>query len=484
MAELHDLTALEQAAAVRTGEVGVVELVDHYLHRIREHDPALGAFVTVTADLARGQAAAAEALLRHGGQFPPLFGVPTAIKDLNNVAGVPMSSGSRAVAGVVPEHDDHVVTLLRDAGTISLGKTNVPEFGVPFYTESGVAPPARTPWDLTCSAGGSSGGAAAAVAAGLVPIAQGNDGGGSIRVPASVCGVVGLKASRGRIANGPGGGETTGMVANGPIARTVADAAAMLDAMAVPMPGELFTAAPLPLEETYLGHAHRPPGKLRIGRYNTPAGPALPVHEECMAAWDDATALLTELGHEVEDVESPFPAEIVHHFETVLCVGPAALALDDRQTAELTPLTRWLRERGTEVSAVEFVTSLRALRKLARTAVVHAAGYDALLTPTLAQPPRPVGWFTSADDPAANLRRQLEFSPFTFPHNVSGQPAITLPLRWTAQGLPIGVMLASRPAAEHVLIALAAQLESARPWRDRRPSIWTSSPLHTHGGSQ
>ena len=234
MTELHDLSALEQAAAVRAGEVSPVELVEHCAERIARLDAAVGAFATLTLDAARAQARAAERAVRAGGPLPPLHGVPTAVKDLNNIAGVPTGLGSRAFRDLVPDVTDHAVAGLLRAGTVSLGKTTTPELGLPCYTEPAVAPPARTPWDLSRSAGGSSGGAGAAVAAGLVPFAQGSDGGGSIRIPSSVCGLYGLKVSRGRVSRGPLAGDLTGLGWDGPMARTVADAAALLDAMAGP----------------------------------------------------------------------------------------------------------------------------------------------------------------------------------------------------------------------------------------------------------
>src|ERR1700710_3116807 len=240
MAELHDMSALEQAAAVSARQVIPVELVEHYLARIERRNEELGAFVTVTADdaLTRAKEAEEQASRPDPATLPPLHGVPTAIKDLNLTAGVRTTLGSTLFADFVPPVDDNVVTLLRRAGTISLGKTNTPEFGLPCYTENAIAPPARTPWDPTRSAGGSSGGAAAAVASGMVPFAQGSDGGGSVRIPASVCGLFGIKVARGRVSNGPVGGDVTGLAWNGPLARHVRDAAAPLGAMGGPMPGD------------------------------------------------------------------------------------------------------------------------------------------------------------------------------------------------------------------------------------------------------
>jgi len=252
---------------IRSGEVSPTELVEHALARIAALDAGLGAFITVTPERALTAAADAEARLRAGGDLPPLLGVPTAIKDLNNTAGVRTTFGSAVMADFVPAVDDAVVTRLAAAGTISVGKTNTPEFGFPCYTDNDVAGPARCPWDPSRLAGGSSGGAAVAVAAGMIPFAQGSDGGGSIRIPASINGIVGIKPSRGRVSNAPFGSEVTGLGTNGPLARTVRDAAAMLDAMAGPEPGDPAWAPPLPAGETFLGWADREPGRLRIGRY-------------------------------------------------------------------------------------------------------------------------------------------------------------------------------------------------------------------------
>ncbi|HVQ90616.1 MAG TPA: amidase [Mycobacteriales bacterium] len=472
MTQLHDLSALEQAAAIRTGEVSPVELVDHYLGRIEAHSAALGAFVTVTDEAARAEAKAAEQAVTAGATLPPLHGVPTAVKDLNLTAGVRTTLGSRLYADFVPPMDDHVVTLLRGAGTISLGKTNTPEFGLPCYTENGVAPPARTPWDETRSAGGSSGGAAAAVSAGLVPFAQGSDGGGSIRIPASACGLFGIKVSRGRVSNGPLGGDITGLAWSGPLARTVRDAAAMLDAIGVPMPGDPHWAPPLPPGETFLGHADREPGRLRIGRWVDPVLPGVEVAAECRQAWEDASALLTELGHEVVDATPPFGAEAVPLFEVIWSVAAHGAPVDPARAGELLPLTRWLRERGAKVTGPQFTMALGSLQMMCRAGIVALAGFDAVLTPTLAQLPRPVGWFTDSGDPVEDFERQKRFTPFTAIINMTGQPAVNVPLHWTDEGLPVGVMLVGRPADEAGLIALSAQLEAARPWQHRHPARW------------
>lgn len=472
MSDLHDLSAREQAAAVRRREVSPVELVDHYLDRIDRHNDDLGAFVTVCHETARGQAKDAERAVIEGQNLPPLHGVPTAIKDLNLTAGVRTALGSVTYSDFVPPVDDHVVTLLRRAGTISLGKTNTPEFGLPCYTESAVAPPARTPWDLGRLAGGSSGGAGAAVAGGLVPFAQGSDGGGSVRIPASLCGLFGIKVSRGRVSNGPISGDTTGLSWNGPLARTVRDAAVMLDAMAVPMPGDPHWAPPLPPGQTFLGWADRDPGRLRVGRYITPITANSQVHADCRDAWERASELLDSLGHEVSDIPAPFGPELVPLFETLWSVGAYSAPVDPAREGELMPLTRWLRERGATVSGPQFMGALAALQLASRQAIVATADYDVVLTPTLAMPPRPVGWFTESGDPAADFERQKAFTPFTAVYNVTGQPAVNVPLHWNEHGHPIGVMLAGRPADEATLISLSAQLEAASPWTDRHPPMW------------
>ncbi len=463
MAQLHDLTALEQGAAVRAGEVSALELVEHYAERIARLDGRLGAFVHLTLDAARAQAA---------GPLPagPLAGVPVAVKDLNLVAGVPTGYGSRSMTGFVATLSDHVVERLHEAGTLSLGKTATPEFGLPCYTESDVAPPTRNPWDLSLSAGGSSGGAAAAVAGGLVAVAQGSDGGGSLRIPGSVTGLVGLKTARGRISNGPVLGDLTGLAGNGPLARTVRDAAALLDVMAGPMPGDPHWAPPP--ARSFLSACDAPPGRLRIGRTRTPVVEGAVVHPHVVQAYDAATELLVELGHEVEDIAPPYGPEVVPSFEVLWSVSAAGVPVPEGSEELLLPLTRWLRERGRATPAVRFTAALAAVQAATRAGVRATAGYDVLLLPTLAQPPAPVGWFREAADPAEEFERMKRWTPFTALFNASGQPAVSLPLHVSPAGLPIGVMLVGRPADELTLLSLSAQLEQARPWSHRHPALW------------
>ena len=481
MPSLHDLTALEQAAAIRRREISPTDLTDHYLGRIGAHNDKVGAFITVTADRARAQAAEAERRVMGASGtdvLPPLLGVPVPIKDLNRVDGVRCTFGSTVYADWIADSDDHVVSLLRAAGTVMLGKTNTPEFGCPCYTENRVAPPARTPWDLSRSAGGSSGGAGAAVAAGLAPAAHGSDGGGSVRIPASACGLVGLKVSRGRISNGPLGGDVSGLSWSGPIARTVRDAAALLDAMAIPMPGDPHWAPPLPPGDSFSAAAERDPGRLRIGRFITPAAVETEVHPDCEAAYEDASRLLAGLGHEVEDVEPPFTAGAVPFFERVWAVMAGLAPVPPGAEEQLMPLTRWLREQAESVSGHAYAEAIAVMQAASRIAIAGLATYDALLTPTLALPPAPVGSIRDDADPARDFHNQKAFTPFTAVYNVTGQPAINLPLSWNQDGLPIGVMLAGRPAGEAQLISLAAQMEAACPtWtvagpQARRPALW------------
>jgi amidase len=472
------MTVLELAAAIRNGELSPVEITDHYLARIDRLNADTGAFYTVTADLAKEQAAAAEQAAtehRRGGadaaELPPLLGVPIPIKDLNLVAGVRVTFGSTLLADNIAPEDDYVVAELRKAGIVITGKTATPEFGLPCYTETKIGPPARTPWDLSRSAGGSSGGAGAAVAAGLAPAAQGSDGGGSIRIPASVCGLFGIKPSRGRISGGPLMPDLFGLSTDGPLARTVADAALLLDAMTCNYPGDLYNMPPLPAGESFLGYARRDPGKLRIGRSSANVVPGASVHPDCVAAYEDASKLLASLGHEVEDAELPFGEDAVPMFEYLWYAMATLAPVGPEQEDQLLPLTRYLRDRGLKVTAAELFFAEAYLQSITRTALGVLNNYDAFLSPTLASPPVPVGYFDEVD-PAENFERQKRFTPYTALYNISGQPAVNLPLYANGDGLPIGVMLAGRIGDEATLISLSAQMEAAKPWRDRHPAIW------------
>lgn len=467
-----DLTALEQSAAIKRGDLTAVDLTEHYLERTASLGDTVGAFATVMADQALRDAAHVDARLQRGeGHELPLFGCVAPVKDLDPVAGVPCTYGSRVFAELIPPADADFVTRMRAAGLVVTGKTNTPEFGLPCYTENDLFPPARTPWDLTRSAGGSSGGAAAAVAARLASVAQGSDGGGSIRIPASVTGLVGIKPSRGRVTWAPGIDGVGELAVIGPLARSVADAAALLDVLAGGRAGDPC-GLPDPEPGSFLAAARRPPGRrLRVGRFAEPMIAETEVHPDCLGAYEAASGLLADLGHTVEDIPRPLGPDVVGSFEVVWRSGAAAVPVAPEQEELLLPLTRHLRERGREISATELVTAVLTMRVAARNAIDATADYDVLLTPTLAQLPAAVGALRDDADPAGDFEAQKRFTPFTSPFNVSGQPAMSLPLHLSGDGLPIGVHLVGRPRAEWTLITLAAELEEAVGWHRRRAPI-------------
>ena len=458
--ELHDLTALEQAAAIREGRISSVELARHYVARSHALNEAVGAFAAFTDDLALEQAARADQLVRAASEadrLGVLHGVVVPVKDLNQVRGVPVRFGSVTV-DVVATVDDDVVALMRDAHTVMTGKTTTPEFGLPAYTESEIGPYARTPWDLTRGAGGSSGGAAAAVAAGLAPVAQGSDGGGSIRIPASVCGLVGVKSSRGLVSNGPLPDGPGGLGVQGALARTVSDAAALLGVMTG-------------TDDAYV-RALREPASLLIGRYSQPVIAETAVHPDVLAAFEKATDLLASLGHRIVDVDVPLPLDAVPHFERVWAAGAAGIPVPADREGDLRPLTRWLRERGRALEPGDLERALDLMAAHATRALDETAHLDIVLTPSLADIPALVGGIRNDADPAADFEAQKRFTPYTSPYNMTGQPAVSLPLYWTSDGLPVGIQLVARPLHEAMLLSLAAQLESARPWAHRYPEVW------------
>jgi amidase len=469
MAELHDLTAVEQAEAIRHGRISPVELVEHYLDRIGRLDGELGAFVTVTDEAARAKAKDAERAVRSGATLPPLHGVPTAIKDLALTAGVPTSYGSRAYAGFVPEVDATVVTALRAVGTISLGKTTTSEFGLVPHGETDLGIETRNPWDTTRSAHGSSAGAAAAVAAGLVPFAHAGDGGGSIRLPAGACGLVGLKESRDRVFAGPLPSDVGELAIEGAVTRTVRDAAVVLDALAADNPSAL-TALRRP-RGSFADCVEQDPGQLRIARYVTPLMDAV-ADPDAVAAYESASAALTAAGHEVCDLSPSVPPGFVDAFVVLWAVTAAAVPVPPQGEAVLRPVTRWLRERGRQVSATELVAARGLVETASRGVVAQTRGYDAVLSPTAPFGPRPIGWFTESGDPEQEFDRAVQFAAYAPLQNATGQPAISLPVHWTDGGLPIGVTLTGRPADEATLLRVAAQLEDKLNWSDRTAPLW------------
>lgn len=480
MAPVPDFSALDavgQAALVRRGEATPRELVDAALARIEALDGALHAVIHRRFDAARAEASS-EQLPR--GAFR---GVPMLMKDLGGeTAGDPYHAGMRALrdAGYRAAGDSYFAAKVRAAGFVFIGRTNTPELGLVPTTEPEAHGATHNPWDLSRSAGGSSGGAAAAVASGMVPLAHASDGGGSIRIPAALCGLVGLKPTRGRSSFGPALGERwAGFSVELAVSRTVRDTAAFLDVVQGPMPGDPYTArAPV---RPYALEVGADPGRLRIGLMTR--GPrALAVHPECARAAEEAAHALTGLGHAVELSHPPVlddPAGTSAYVTVVAC--SVARALD----AWGTRLGRTLGEDDVEPLTFALATIARGwpvTRYLEAIETVHAGGrrmaewwdrgFDLLLTPTTAEPAPPLGSFVcTKDQPLAGFLRAAPFGAFTSAFNMSGQPAISLPLHETPDRLPVGVQLVAATGREDLLLRVAAQLEAARPWSGRRPPV-------------
>ncbi|TQL48540.1 amidase [Homoserinimonas aerilata] len=471
MSEIHDLTAREQWERLQQRQLSPLEIVDHYLSRIERLDDGLGAFVTVTPDAARERA---RRLGDAGPRPDPLWGLPFADKDLTMRAGVPAKFGSRLMADFVPDTSDELPQALDAAGGISLGKTNTPEFGMPSYTESLVAPPARTPWNPALGAGGSSGGAAVAVAAGLLPFAPGSDGGGSIRIPAAATGLVGVKPSRGLVPSGSGIGSLGGLPVAGPLARTVGDAAMLLDAMIGDEPFPFTLRAPRWEGGALSNAAIRGEGRYQLAVMTTsPWDDAydITVSSEASAALDHGIAELDALGHGIEAIAlEPWP-DYAPHFRVLWQAGAAGIPAEGAALELLEPLTRWLVERGRELPARRLVEALAGLAQFERSVIRQFAPYDAIVTPALAMTPRPLGWYDSADG-EKNFAQQVQYTPFTSFVNVSGLPAVTLPVHQTDDGLPMGIQLIGRPGGEATLLAIGAQLERRIGWQRRHPPQW------------
>jgi amidase len=469
-AELMFRPALELAELLRAGEVTSRELVELSLERIEALDGALGAVVNLDAVRALDAADAIGA-----GDGRPFAGVPFAAKDLNAVAGLPLTMGSNLYDGIVPDADDLVVHRFRGSGLVVVGTTKTPEFGILPVTEPHRHGPARNPWDRDRTPGGSSGGAAAAVAAGLVPAAHGSDGGGSIRIPAACCGLVGLKVSRGRVP-APAEGDRI-LAVQGSLTRTVADTAALLDVVAGGEPGDPWWAPPA--ETRFSELATRTPGPLRIAATTTPPID-VPVDPICADAVDRAAELLSSLGHDVERSDPPWndPA-LLPLFTAAFMVENARdmhvgwrLRGRDPGPADVEPLSWAVYRQMTTMSAVELYDARNRLFGVCRRLVQWMAPYDALLTPALAERPLPIGTIdTGGAEPLDAIARSGRFTPFTAAFNATGQPAISLPLFQGDDGLPLAVQLVGQPAGEGALLALAAQLEQAAPWHERRPPI-------------
>lgn len=456
------MSALELSVAIRTGVVGVREATEDAL--ARAHADTLGAFTHICDDMALARADELQKMLGDEGFEPgPLFGVPCPIKDLTQVAGLPLEGGSVVLRGNIATNDDGIVTRLRDAGTVVIGKTATPEFGLPCYTEPEGRTPASTPFDPSRGAGGSSGGAAAAVASGIVPIAHGSDGGGSIRIPAAACGLVGLKASRGRVSKGPLGVDGPGLVSEGVLTRTVRDTAAALDVLAHGWPGDPYF-APNPTG-SFLAACDQRVRPLRVGVLTEPViADEADVHPGALAAVEKTAGLLTELGHEIVDAPKPFEASAWAAFAAIWAVGSLGAPVPPEAEDQLRPLTRWLREQGRRYSGQEHAAALIAAQQVTRQTAALWDEFDLILTPTLAQPPAPHGSLRDDDDPAEDFAKQTRFTPWTSVYNLTGRPAISLPLHTEAVDgveLPFGVMLGGRLHEDALLLAVSADLAEA-----------------------
>ena len=463
--------ALEQAAMLRRGELSPVELTECYLTRIEALNPTINAYVTVAADFAREHARAAERALRDAERpLPPFLGVPISIKDLHDTAGIRSTYGTAAWHDRIPAVDDEVVARCKRAGFVFLGKTIVPEFGPLNISEPPAYPPGRNPWDPQRSCGGSSGGAAAALVAGLCAVSHGSDGGGSIRNPSAWCGAVGIKPQRGRVSAAPDSQQFFSI--NGPIARTVADAAALLDAMAGPATGDAWWAPPF--ERPLLQELGRAPERLRIAYHPHPGVERDACAPANRGAVEETARLLESLGHTVEEAAPPGYAEDVVVQSSTIFAAQHAAAADRIPYPPLETLDPWMRtlvEMGRLVNAVDFVKAFDALQEMSRRTVAFFDddGYDLFVSPTVAAAPPVVGSMSDA-----GIERVMEFwalTPFTALWNTTGQPAMSLPLATDDAGLPVGVQMVGRPADEAALVRVAAVLEAERPWIDRRPPV-------------
>ncbi|TLM81364.1 amidase [Pseudarthrobacter sp. NamE2] len=466
MAELHELSAVELRDCLRQGEVSALDVMRHFLARIGQLNPLLGAFVTVTADqaLAESRAVDVRRARASADQLPLLHGMPLAFKDLADVAGVVTTHGSAALDHKPAPADAPLVAALRETGAVTLGKTQVPEFGLTAYSENRIAPPSRNPHAPSRSSGGSSGGSAAAVAAGMLPFAPGSDGGGSIRIPAAACGLVGLKPGRGVVPAGESQGDPARLVVPGPLARNAADAALLMDAM---VPGG-----------SYLQDLGREPRPLRIGlTLDSPWSGTFPFtpEQEALDALETGRNLLEHAGHSVHEAAIRYDNRYPEAFTTAWTAGVGTARISPQREPLLAPLTRTFRRRAQQRSAAKLAESLAFLRQFQQDTVAQYGQWDLMLMPALAQTPRPVGWFTGTGhgdglwpatqwpgDADGDYRKQCEFAPWSSMVNVCGLPAITVPVHWTAgaagSGLPMGIQLVGPSNSERLLLQVAHQL--------------------------
>ncbi len=457
--------ALEQAQLIRRGEVSPLELVELYLERIQRLDSQLGSYFTVAAEIARNDAKVKTEQLaqtKDTSELPPFFGVPIAIKDLNPVEGVRCTYGTPALMDKIAAFSDAVVMRIKQAGFTILGKTATSELGSLPYIDQPGFPPTRNPWNLDYTAGGSSGGAAAAIAAGLTPIAQGSDAGGSIRGPAFCCGLVGIKPARGRISYAPVGDYLNGIATNGPIARTVADAAALLDVMSGYITGDPYW-LPEP-EKSFLDATRQAPTQLRIA-FSTSVQPIGEAAEICQQSVRETVQLLQEMGHSVEPGCPDFTA-LIGPFKKVWQASVPASGIPKEA---LSPMNRWIAEQSG--SAGEYLQAVHQMQIVSRQIVGFFEVFDVLVLPTYLHSVIRVGEWANLS-PEETLEKIVGWIAPCPPFNASGLPAIALPTGFdSSTGLPVGVQLVGRPAAEATLISLASQIEAAKPWSQHRPAF-------------
>jgi amidase len=449
---LNDALAL--AAQIRTGEISAGELLDATIARAEAANPDLNFLVTDCFEQARSATPA----------DGPFAGVPMLVKDLTETAGVRTTFSCRAFADYVPANDAAVVRRMKDAGFVVIGKSNTPEFGITAVTESELNGACRNPWDTSRTPGGSSGGAAAAVAAGVLPLAHGSDGGGSVRIPASCCGLFGIKPSRGRVSPAPYTSGSLELSQSGPLSVSVRDAAAFLDAIAGYEPGDAHWAAPP--ERPFLAEVGVDPGRLKIAFTAEPAVPH-PVDPRVVSVMRSAASALAALGHDVVERTPPWiDEELLQVFAQLWQLTPALYPVSD--DALLTPLNRALAATARETSSVTYARAVGALQQAARRIVGFWSEVDIVLTPGLAMLPVPIGWVFEPKDPWEQFLRGGQFTPFTPIVNVTGQPAASVPFG-VVDGLPVGVQLIGPPAGEAMLFRLAAQIEQAHPWAHLLP---------------
>jgi amidase len=464
--------ATELAEMVRSGEISARELVETSLARIEELNPQLNAFVEID-----GERALAAAEQVKPGDERPFAGVPIAIKNNRPVDGLKITIGCSLMAEHVADYDHNITRRFKEAGFVIVGSTTLPEYGILPTSEARLFGPTRNPWDLDRTPGGSSGGAAAAVASGMVPVAHGNDGGGSIRIPAACCGLVGLKPTRGRISPAPELGDSS-LGIDGVLSRNVADTAAILDVLAGYVPGDATWAPPPP--ESFARAGAREPGKLRIAATSlSPVADAV-VDPICAQAVEDAAELLRSLGHEVEEVDPPWQipgvSELfgaVFSIHVALQIAYSGIIAGHEPTADdMEPMSWAIFSLAQSMNGVQGKGLEVQLQAFTRQLVEFLEPYDALITPALAERPLPLGTLdTAVEDPMSTFARSGLFTPFTPVFNASGQPGISLPLYQGEDGLPLGVQLVGRPAGEGELLALASQVEAAAPWAERRAPV-------------